>query len=81
MLAYAKIKKQSHSNSVFSHNVKPSFSFFFFSLYSLYYKQKRITKMTCSHIDSSLLQQPLAFTQIHKEECTQCFDNQVKALV
>ncbi|KAG1151720.1 hypothetical protein G6F37_005997 [Rhizopus arrhizus] len=32
--------------------------------------------MVCSHIQSASLNLPSAYTQIHKEECTQCFDNQ-----
>ncbi|KAI8371908.1 hypothetical protein BD560DRAFT_351515, partial [Blakeslea trispora] len=32
--------------------------------------------MTCSHIESSSLNPPSVYTQVHKEECTQCFDSQ-----
>ncbi|KAI8379979.1 hypothetical protein EDC96DRAFT_492531 [Choanephora cucurbitarum] len=32
--------------------------------------------MVCSHIESSSLQPPSVYTQVHKEECTQCFDSQ-----
>lgn len=33
--------------------------------------------MVCSHIESASLTPPSAYAQVHKEECTQCFDNQV----
>ncbi|CEP16653.1 hypothetical protein [Parasitella parasitica] len=32
--------------------------------------------MVCSHIENATLNPPSALTQVHKEECTQCFDNQ-----
>ncbi|ORE19494.1 ubiquitinyl hydrolase [Rhizopus microsporus] len=32
--------------------------------------------MTCSHIQNAPLNLPTAYTQVHKEECTQCFDDQ-----
>ncbi|GAA5811372.1 hypothetical protein MFLAVUS_004806 [Mucor flavus] len=32
--------------------------------------------MVCSHIENASLNPPSAYTQVHKEECTQCFDNQ-----
>ncbi|CAO0790253.1 unnamed protein product [Mucor circinelloides] len=32
--------------------------------------------MVCSHIENATLNLPSAFTQVHKDECTQCFDNQ-----
>lgn len=33
--------------------------------------------MVCSHIENATLTPPSAFTQVYKDECTQCFDNQV----
>lgn len=33
--------------------------------------------MVCSHIEAASFNLPSAYTQVHKEECTQCFDNQV----
>lgn len=33
--------------------------------------------MVCSHIENATLNLPSAFTQVHKDECTQCFDSQV----
>ncbi|KAI8967306.1 hypothetical protein BDF20DRAFT_966026 [Mycotypha africana] len=32
--------------------------------------------MVCSHIANTTLHPPSAFAQVHKEECTQCFDSQ-----
>ncbi|KAG2202020.1 hypothetical protein INT47_006212 [Mucor saturninus] len=32
--------------------------------------------MVCSHIENASLKSPSVYTQVHKEECTQCFDNQ-----
>lgn len=32
--------------------------------------------MVCSHIETASLNHPSAYTQVHKDECTQCFDNQ-----
>ncbi|KAI9271509.1 hypothetical protein BDA99DRAFT_297871 [Phascolomyces articulosus] len=32
--------------------------------------------MACTHITSTQLKAPSVYTQVHKEECTQCFDNQ-----
>ncbi|CAO3693353.1 unnamed protein product [Rhizopus stolonifer] len=32
--------------------------------------------MVCSHLQNTSLTLPSAYTQVHKEECTQCFDNQ-----
>ena len=35
--------------------------------------------MVCPHLDHlSLLKQPRLSQQVHREECTQCFDNQVR---
>lgn len=37
------------------------------------------TAMACPHLtDLSLLNQPRLSQQVHREECTQCFDNQVR---
>ncbi|KAI9482876.1 MAG: hypothetical protein EXX96DRAFT_599574 [Benjaminiella poitrasii] len=32
--------------------------------------------MTCEHIENTPLKPPTAYDQVHKEECTQCFDSQ-----
>ncbi|KAI7858439.1 hypothetical protein BDC45DRAFT_498365 [Circinella umbellata] len=32
--------------------------------------------MACTHITSTQLKAPSVYTQVHKEECTQCFDSQ-----
>ncbi|KAG1466490.1 hypothetical protein G6F56_004680 [Rhizopus delemar] len=32
--------------------------------------------MVCSHLQNTSLTLPSAYTQVHKEECTQCFDSQ-----
>lgn len=34
--------------------------------------------MVCSHVENASLTPPSVYAQVHKEECTQCFDNQVK---
>jgi len=35
--------------------------------------------MACPHLNHlSLLKQPRLSQQVHREECTQCFDNQVR---
>lgn len=37
--------------------------------------------MVCSHTENASLAPPSAYAQVHKEECTQCFDNQVNDLL
>ncbi|KAI8139589.1 hypothetical protein BJV82DRAFT_626674 [Fennellomyces sp. T-0311] len=32
--------------------------------------------MACAHITTTQLKAPSVYTQVHKDECTQCFDNQ-----
>ncbi|KAG0171228.1 hypothetical protein DFQ29_008955 [Apophysomyces sp. BC1021] len=34
--------------------------------------------MACTHIQSGNFSAPTAYTQVHKEECTQCFDSQLR---
>lgn len=35
------------------------------------------SNMVCSHIETASLNHPSAYTQVYKDECTQCFDSQV----
>ncbi|KAF7724024.1 hypothetical protein EC973_001431 [Apophysomyces ossiformis] len=37
----------------------------------------RSPAMACTHIQSANFSAPSAYAQVHKEECTQCFDSQV----
>ena len=46
------------------------------------YQKATSARMSCPHIgDIARLQQPKLSQSVHREECTQCFDNQVRPFV